>query len=169
VEPPLFPHRIILYRLIVQGYGLDGNTRTGSWLFRPSIPNSARGIDGGPRRFTEVVLNEQSLPVAWWSQAGMRFLDVFNWRDGANEAKPESTQRRLSPGFESSAPGPVGRERSQRFGGQEFVSRPGGNGEAGQVSHEGTLPVVVVRKVDCTAEAEPGGPERWTCVEQSNH
>ena len=25
------------------------------------------GIDGGPRRSTEVVLNEQSLPVAWWS------------------------------------------------------------------------------------------------------
>jgi hypothetical protein len=23
-----------------------------------------RGIDGGPRRFTQVVLNEQSLPVA---------------------------------------------------------------------------------------------------------
>ena len=33
-------------------------------LFRPSIPSSARGIDGGPRRFTGVVLNEQSLPVA---------------------------------------------------------------------------------------------------------
>jgi len=28
-------------------------------LFRPSIPSSARRIDGGPRRFTEVVLNEQ--------------------------------------------------------------------------------------------------------------
>ncbi len=33
----------------------------------PLIPSSARGIDGGPRRSTEVVLNEQSLPVAWWS------------------------------------------------------------------------------------------------------
>ena len=33
-------------------------------LFSPWIPNSARGIDGGPRRFTEVVLDEQSLPVA---------------------------------------------------------------------------------------------------------
>ena len=33
-------------------------------LFRPLIPSSAHGIDGGPRRFTEVVLNEQSLPVA---------------------------------------------------------------------------------------------------------
>ena len=32
-------------------------------LFRPWIPSSARGIDGGPRRSTEVVLNEQSLPV----------------------------------------------------------------------------------------------------------
>src|SRR5271165_2379579 len=27
-------------------------------LFRPWIPSSARGINGGPRRFTEVVLNE---------------------------------------------------------------------------------------------------------------
>ncbi|MGZ3471683.1 MAG: hypothetical protein ACXWO1_19075, partial [Isosphaeraceae bacterium] len=34
-------------------------------LFRPWIPSSARGKGGGPRRFTEVVLNEQSLPVAW--------------------------------------------------------------------------------------------------------
>gem|GEM_PF-4967780 len=33
-------------------------------LFRPLIPSTARGIDGGHRRFTEVVLNEQSLPVA---------------------------------------------------------------------------------------------------------
>jgi len=33
-------------------------------LFRPSIPSSAGGIDGGPRRFTEVELNEQSLSVA---------------------------------------------------------------------------------------------------------
>jgi len=33
-------------------------------LFRPSIPSSACGIDGGLRRFTEVELNEQSLPVA---------------------------------------------------------------------------------------------------------
>src|SRR5271157_442199 len=29
-------------------------------LLRPWIPNSARGIDGRPRRSTEVVLNEQS-------------------------------------------------------------------------------------------------------------
>ena len=34
-----------------------------SKLFRPFLPSSACGIDGGPRRFTEVVLNEQSLPV----------------------------------------------------------------------------------------------------------
>src|SRR5208337_2441985 len=33
-------------------------------LFRPWIPSSARDIDGEPRRSTEVVLNEQSLPVA---------------------------------------------------------------------------------------------------------
>jgi hypothetical protein len=37
-------------------------------LFRPWILSSARGIDGGPRgprRFTEVVLNEEPLPVAY--------------------------------------------------------------------------------------------------------
>ena len=33
-------------------------------LCRPWIPSSARDIDGGPRRFTEVVLDEQSLPLA---------------------------------------------------------------------------------------------------------
>jgi len=27
------------------------------------IPSSARGIDGGPRRFTEVLLNQHSLPA----------------------------------------------------------------------------------------------------------
>src|SRR5208337_3647396 len=32
--------------------------------------SSARGKGGGPRRFTEVVRNEQSLPVAWWSHDG---------------------------------------------------------------------------------------------------
>jgi hypothetical protein len=32
-------------------------------LFRPWIPSSARDIDGGPRRLTKVVLNEQSLPA----------------------------------------------------------------------------------------------------------
>jgi len=33
-------------------------------LVRPSMPSSPRGSDGAPRRFTEVVPNEQSLPVA---------------------------------------------------------------------------------------------------------
>ena len=33
-------------------------------LFRPLIPSSTCGIGGGLRRFTEVGLNEQSLPVA---------------------------------------------------------------------------------------------------------
>jgi len=33
-------------------------------LFKPLILSSARGSDGGPRRFTEVMLNEQPLPVA---------------------------------------------------------------------------------------------------------
>jgi hypothetical protein len=42
-------------------------------LFRPWIPSSARGIDGDPRRFTEVVLNEQPLPVAWWSHHGRKW------------------------------------------------------------------------------------------------
>ena len=28
------------------------------------------GKGGGPRRSTEVVLNDQSLPVAWWSHDG---------------------------------------------------------------------------------------------------
>jgi len=32
-----------------------------------TVPGSARGNDGRPRRSTEVALNEQSLPVAWWS------------------------------------------------------------------------------------------------------
>jgi hypothetical protein len=38
---------------------------------RPLVPSSARGSDGGPRRFTEVVLNEQALPVAWRSHVGI--------------------------------------------------------------------------------------------------
>src|SRR5208337_905082 len=33
-------------------------------LLRPSIPSSTRGIDGASLRFTDVVLYEQSLPVA---------------------------------------------------------------------------------------------------------
>jgi len=33
--------------------------------FRPWVPSSARGSDDGPRRFTEVVLNEEPLPVAY--------------------------------------------------------------------------------------------------------
>ena len=33
-------------------------------LLRPWILSSARDIDGAPRRFTEVVLDEQSPPVA---------------------------------------------------------------------------------------------------------
>jgi hypothetical protein len=32
-------------------------------LFRPSVPSSTRGIDSGTFRFTEVVLNAQSLSV----------------------------------------------------------------------------------------------------------
>src|SRR5271165_6122786 len=36
-----------------------------------AVPSSARGIDGGPRRITEVVLNEQPQPVAWRSHDGI--------------------------------------------------------------------------------------------------
>ncbi len=32
--------------------------------FRSLMPSPARGVDGGPRRFTQVVPNEQFLPVA---------------------------------------------------------------------------------------------------------
>ena len=32
--------------------------------FRSLMPSSARGVDGGPQRFTQVVPNEQFLPVA---------------------------------------------------------------------------------------------------------
>ncbi len=63
---------------------------------------------------------------------------------GPQQLTPPTPQRRLSPGLESMACGSVGRERSQRLGGQEFVSRPGVNGEAVQVSREGALPVVGV-------------------------
>jgi len=35
------------------------------------VPSSARGIAGAPRRSTEVVLNEQPLPVAWRSHDGI--------------------------------------------------------------------------------------------------
>ena len=44
-------------------------------LFSRWIPSSARGIDGGPQRSTEVVLNEQSLPVA-----GGRLMDSSDRR-----------------------------------------------------------------------------------------
>ena len=50
------------------------------------------------------------------------------------------------------------------------MSRPGGNGEAGQVSRRRRFPKWLgLWKVGRSAEAEPGGSERWTCVEQSNH
>ena len=40
-------------------------------LFRPWIPSRARSVVVGPRRFTAVVLNEQSLPSAWRSHDGI--------------------------------------------------------------------------------------------------
>ncbi len=39
-----------------------------SHLFRSWIPNSTRDIDGGPRRFTEVVLNETISAGSWFGQ-----------------------------------------------------------------------------------------------------
>jgi hypothetical protein len=39
-------------------------------LAGPLVPSSARGRDGGPRRSTAVVLNEQALSVAWQSHDG---------------------------------------------------------------------------------------------------
>ena len=40
---------------------LDISRHAWSQPVRPSMPSSARGSDGGPRRFTEFVLNEQAL------------------------------------------------------------------------------------------------------------
>ena len=37
---------------------------TGLRRVRSAVTSSTRGIDGASRRFTEVVLNEQSLPIA---------------------------------------------------------------------------------------------------------
>jgi hypothetical protein len=37
-----------------------------SHLFRPWMPSSARGIGGGPRRFTEVVLNAWGVKRGAW-------------------------------------------------------------------------------------------------------
>src|SRR5208283_886500 len=48
----------------VNSANLDKSRQCTAHLFSLWIPSSARGIDGGPRRFTEVVLNEQALPVA---------------------------------------------------------------------------------------------------------
>jgi|GEM_PF-5197505 len=50
---------------------LDISRHFTAHLFRPWIPSSARGIDGGPRRSTEVVLNEQCSKHA---EAGGRSL-----------------------------------------------------------------------------------------------
>jgi len=43
-------------------------------LFSPWIPSSTLGIDSEPRRFTEVVLNEQSLPVTGSGRVSRRLL-----------------------------------------------------------------------------------------------
>jgi len=57
-------------------------------LFRPWIPSSARGSDGGPRRITEVVLNEQSLPVA--GSGRDRVVPGMPDGDTASGSKPAS-------------------------------------------------------------------------------
>jgi hypothetical protein len=43
---------------------LDFSLPVAAQAFQAIDTRSARGTDGGPRRFTEVVLNEQPLPVA---------------------------------------------------------------------------------------------------------
>src|SRR5208337_1783509 len=52
----------------------DSNARIARQYLGPfdgsAVTSSARGIDGGRRRFTEVGLNEQPLPVAWRSHDG---------------------------------------------------------------------------------------------------
>ncbi|MGZ3386453.1 MAG: hypothetical protein ACXWNF_15310, partial [Isosphaeraceae bacterium] len=57
-------------------------------LFRPWIPSPARDIDGGPQRFTEVVLNEQSLPVA--GSGRDRVVPGMPDGDTASGSKPAS-------------------------------------------------------------------------------
>ena len=57
-------------------------------LFRPWIPSSARDIDGGPRRLTRVVLNEQSLPVAGSSRG--QVVPGMPDGDTASGSKPAS-------------------------------------------------------------------------------
>ncbi len=53
-------------------------------LLRPWIQSSARGSDGGPRRFTQVLPNEHPLPVVWRTKRRMGILDVLDLRDVAS-------------------------------------------------------------------------------------
>src|SRR5208337_211227 len=67
-----------------------------SQLFRPWIPSAARGIDGGPRRSTEVVLTEPSLLVAWRSRDSRnpKWAIVLN---RAYRGRLKSSDPRLGP------------------------------------------------------------------------
>ncbi len=46
-------------------------------LFRPWIPSSARDIDGGSRRFTEVVLDGRSRPTWQHASAGLKLSKLL--------------------------------------------------------------------------------------------
>ena len=59
------------------------------------IPRSARGIDGGPRRFTEVVLNEQSLPVASMKSSKSQDMSSATRAETSLAAMPAVTARAL--------------------------------------------------------------------------
>ena len=80
-------------------------------------------------------------------------LKVYFFLPRARPVPVKSCQRRKNrnqhkdsyhPGLNHRRPGRWVANEVNVFGGQEFVSRPGGNGEAGQVSREGALPVVGV-------------------------
>src|SRR5208282_6248989 len=86
---------------------LDISQHFTAHLFRSWIPGSARGIDGGPRRFTEVVLNEQSLPVA--SMKSSRSQDATFCDSGQNLVGSHSGRRH--PGIDGS---PNHRNKSDR-------------------------------------------------------
>jgi len=78
-----------------------------SHLFRPWIPSPACGKGGGPRRSTEVVLNEQSLPVA--SMKSSRSQDETFCDSGQNLVGSHSGRRH--PGIDDS---PNQRNQSDR-------------------------------------------------------
>ena len=86
---------------------LDISQHFTAHLFRPWIPGSARGIDGGSRRFTEVVPNEQSPPVA--SMKSSRSQDATFCDSAQNLVGSHSGRRH--PGIDGS---PNQRNKSDR-------------------------------------------------------